>query len=108
MDGNTIKEVVRTLGNKMRNSYRQCPFHKQDSQDSGYTVNISDLLAAMTSVSPSTNSQKAITLDLLRCMASSTSSKVGNNADDHTTDFIIGVIFFVMRLCEFSKASTPG
>ena len=108
MVGNTIKEVVCSLGKTLWNRYRQCPFHQQDSRDGDYTANISDLLAAMTSVSPGTNSQKAITPELLRCIASSTSSELRNNADDHTADLIIGAFFFAMRSCEFSKTSIPG
>ena len=62
----------------------------------------------MMSVSPNPKSQKAVTPDLLRCMAVFTSVHVRNNEDDHTGDLLIGGFFFAMRSCEICKTSVPG
>ena len=70
--------------------------------------NIKDLQSAMISVSPNPKSQKAVTSDLLRCIAVSTSAQVRNNEEDHAGDLLIGGFFFAMRSCEICKASVPG
>ena len=69
------------------------------------TPNITDLLSGMESISPSTQYQKVITPDLLRCMADYTADLILNSRDDHAADLIIGAFFFAMRSCEYTMSS---
>jgi len=62
----------------------------------------------MVSISPARRYQKAITPELLRCMATATSDNVYNNDEDHAADLIIGAYFFAMRSCEFSSVREVG
>ena len=66
----TIAEAARTLVKTLRDNYGRRPFHyPESSSKSGFSTNVQDLIKAMISISPSTKSQKAITLAFLRFMA---------------------------------------
>lgn len=65
MTGKTVKVAVSSLGSSLWKNFNQCPFHHQDSQKSGYTIIISNLLDGISRILPSCKSQKTITPDLL-------------------------------------------
>ena len=114
MVGGTIAEAARSLVKMMCDSHRRCPFDNlKSSSKSGFSASVQDLIKAMMSTLPSTKSQKAITPAFLQCMAQYTSSELAsfeieNNAEDHMTNFIIGVFFFAMRFYKYTIPQEPG
>lgn len=83
-------------------------FHEQDVKGSDFTPNVREHLAAMVSISPARNYQKAITPEFLWCMSRGTSSNILNNDEDHAANLIIGAYFFAMQSCEFSSVPEVG
>ena len=109
MVGSSISEAACTLVKTMWDNYGRRPFyHPESSSKSGFSTNIQDLIKAISSVSSSSKSQKAIAPALLRCMAQHTSRILENNAEDHMADLIVGAFFFVMQSCEYAIPKIIG
>lgn len=84
------------------------PFTKKGDYSRELKQDYKDLLKAYDNATPNKKLQKAITPDLLRCMAQYASFLVINDAEDHAIDLVIGSCFFAMRSCKISKTPTPG
>ena len=109
MVGGTIAEAAHSMVKMMWDNHRRRPFNDSKSfSKSGFSASVQDLIKVMMSTSPSTKSQKAITLVFLRCMAQYTSLELENNTEDHMTDLIIGAFFFTMRSCKNTISKEPG
>ena len=108
MAGTTVEEAARSLGKTMWDSYGFSAFHEKGDRGRPLRTELKDLLTAMKNVSPNKKIQKAITPDLLNCMAIYTGSTIDNDPEQHAADLIIGGFFFACRSCEFAKTPRPG
>ena len=108
LEGETVREAVRSLAKTHVDCFGKSPFHRQVDRSFGLFPELERQLSAMEKLSPNKKVQKAITPDFLRCMSSLSSMMVINDAEDHAIDLIIFAFFFAMRSCEFVTASPPG
>lgn len=106
--GVTIRQATLSLAKTFSNSFGWSPFHDKGDYNRRLTEDYNNLLKAYENVTPNMKLQKAITQDLLRCLAQSSPFSVTNDTKDHAIDLAIGLYFFAMRSCEYSKTPTPG